>query len=394
MNGISLRSFAAPIARSILLRIVQPVLRTCPRPRERRNILLVAPNSLMLEYLIDLWEVLRSDKRLRFFVLGPFEADYEQKRLIARRIQDIRAYVGRWDLVVAADHPNGPKLNSILDGDRWPTLRIPHGIPGKRVNGEIYAFGRHSYNRKGHIRYTCMFAGSESEHAMALAMNPAFRNVVAVVGSLQDDRLLAMAESREKIRRNVGFKLEEKVVFVLSTWGRHGLFNSMGDAFLKSARKLLGEFRFVLAPHPLDYRPKPNGQRVWGDYLRSQKQYGFLIREPGEDWMPYMAACDAILTDHTALALHGTLIRRPTVTVPIPDEVVEKGSPFWYLRNISPVIRDDASDLRHRLLDALENYPSEMLSLVAERINSCPGRSAVKIRKEVYNLLNLTLLAN
>jgi CDP-glycerol glycerophosphotransferase (TagB/SpsB family) len=203
--------------------------------------------------------------------------------------------------------------------------------------------------------------------------------------------MLALTKHRDEYRRKWGFKPDEIVVFVMAGYSEDdcNLYYTVGDAVLAEAKKLLGEFRFILNVHPHEYRTKPPGQRVWGEYLRTQRQHGFVVREPHESWIPCMVACDVILTDQTSLALHGALLERPVVYAPVPDYLLEKGALVWRLREISPKIKPDASDLRDRLLEAIHNYPIEALRQLAQDINSYPGQSAERVLKEVYGLLGL-----
>jgi hypothetical protein len=383
------------LARSILLHVIQPALRFLPKPADKRDILLVCHNALTAEYLADVWNVLKADHRLRFWLLGPFVEerqgadDFVRSVLPLPRIRARRVYARKWDLVMAADHVSGVPLDDIFDRRRWPTLRIPHGVPGKRLDGELYAFGRHALDDDGNIRYTRMFVASENEKEMAVAINPRYEDVVAVVGSLQEDRLLEMARRRDTVRRQLGLGPDETVVFVLSTWGPNALFNIMGDALLGEMRRNLSAFRFMLSVHPWEYRPKPEGGRVWGEYLRTLGSEGFIIRDAGEDWMPYMAACDVILADHTALALHGVMLGRPFVYSPVPDQVVEKGSVIGDLMSISPRLKANASNLKDGLLEALNGYPAAKLKHISLKLNSLPGQAEPRVKDEVYRLVNL-----
>jgi len=387
------RRFPLLIARFVHRTFVEPLRDTCPPAASERWILLVCNHSLMAEYLAEVWHLVRADERLKFrLLLRSFVPDRSGGQEHIREQLPIpvvglwQAYVRRWDLIIAPDHVH----TALVDRCDCPTLFVPHGIQGGRLfEGEQYTFGKFAYNRRGEIRYTRMFAANEANRDIAMALNAKFADVIAVVGNLHDDQMLELAARRDDLRRNLGVQPDEKVVFVLSTWGPDCLFRTIGDAVLAEARKLQLEFRFVLNIHPLEYRPQPAGERVWGEYLRTQRQHGFLVREPTEDWMRYMVACDIVLTDHTSLALHGALLGRPPVYAPVRDELLEPGSLVWRLREIAPTIRADAADLRARLCQALNSFPKDALNRLAREINSCPGSSADRIRDELYSLLTV-----
>lgn len=365
-----------------------------PRNPDRRDILFLSGNPTMAEYLSVAWELLKHDKRLRFYM---YEHCGEKKRPDWGRVRSllpIRKITGKWpftrswDLVLTSDHRgSGQKL---VANNKWPAIFIPHGIAsGKMIDGEPYAFGQYAFDEKGRMRYSRIFASSQANKDFAVARNTLFEDVVAVVGDPHTDRLLDVNGRRDEIRLELGFGPDDTVVFVLSTWGPTSLFNTIGDALLSESRKLMDSFKFILNVHPNEYRPQPYGLRIWGEYLRTQKQYGFVIREIDEDWMPYMAACDIIITDNTSLALHGTVLGRPFVYSPLGENVVDKKGLVWRLCEMSPRLNKDASNLRECLDQALNDYPVDKLRELAGDVNSYPGESAQRMREELYAVLKL-----
>ena len=113
------------------------------------------------------------------------------------------------------------------------------------------------------------------------------------------------------------------------------------------------------------------------------------MREPEEDWMPYLVACDVLLTDYTSLALHGIILGRPAVYIPIPDDFLIEGALVWRFRELSPILKPDASNLKECLYQALNEYPTDKLRQLAEDVNSYPGQSTPRIIKELYDVLKL-----
>lgn len=375
--------------------IMRPLLKLFPRKHNERNILFNCSCALMAGHLSDIWRVLKVDPRLNIFLYDSFrndvvskDYDYIYKTLPMARVKRRWAYVRQWDLMITVDHSR----KGLLDKTRCPILRARHGVAsGKVVAGTTTTFGPKMYTDKNEIRYSKMFAVSHKNKSLAVGMNSEFNDIVKVVGDLRADKMLAMNSDRELIRQRLGFKAEEKVVFVLSTWGPDALFAKMGDVFLAEARKLIPNYRFVLSAHPHQYIPNSNGERVWGEYVRTQSQYGFDIREPQDDWMPFMVACDVIFTDQTSLAVHGALLKKPYVYSSICEKAITEGFLPWRLREISPKINDKATNLGACLNEALTAYPYEKLAKIAEDVNSYPGRAAERIREEIYEMLKLDL---
>ena len=380
--------------RWVLFRVIHPGLRRLPRLGRRRRILLLCNGTQLVDYLSDVWELINDDQDLVFclyLVHGdtrPGEVARAAQVLPVRRIDKVELYLTHWDLVMVADHVHAGTGLTYVNGFSWPTLFTNHGIPSGLVDGECYEYGKGCYDEKGRIRYTRILAASEADRRVALAMDPGLSEKVLVVGSLKGDRLVEMARTRDEIRHRLGIGRGEVLVLITSTYGPHCLFNMMGDALLVEIRRLSHLFRFALTIHPMEYRSPATGTRSWGDRLSDLRREGFLVADPGERWEPYLVASDVIVADHTSLALYGMALRRPYVYAPIPEALVGKSTLTRRLLGISPTLRPDASNLRESLVQALKEYPLEMLAELDQQLNSFPGEAKARVRQAVYELLN------
>jgi hypothetical protein len=357
---------------------------------QRRDVLLCCNDPLMADYLAPFAALFRNDPRIRFHAVFQCQGVpqdrvrhmKEQLPFPEARLPGSRSVA--WDLLVCADHC----LNTTCL--RSPVVFLGHGLHGKRLPGAAteYAFGELARNPKGRIIYRRLFVAREADATAALAEDPTWKEVVAVVGDLQNDNLLAQTARREGFRKELGFGPRDTVVFFLSTWGPHCLLHQMGDELLRQARALQNEFRFMLSAHPHEYRPQPDGQRVWGEYLRSQRQYGFIVREPSEDWIPYLVASDIVVSDYTNLVQSAALLEKPIILTPVPDDVLCQGSTTWQLRQFAPVL-NDARRLREYLVETREDYPRDKLRNLARTVHPHRGEAAERIRGEIYALLRL-----
>ena len=339
-------------------------------------------------------EILADDDRLDFRVVLPYKEErpgaiaYIQRKLPVKKVDRRLAYFMKWDLIIAVDHA----MITLVDCRLCPTIYISHGIEtGKRFDGKPYTFGRRALNHSGGVRYSRLCTSSHSNQTGGLKQNPILRGTVAVTGILRFDKVLTLLDQRETIRQTLGFEPNEKVVQVVSTHGEHCLFRTMGDAILRQARELQGEFRFIFILHPIEHRPRIDGKRDWGQYLQEQcQQRGITFLAPDEAFEPSLVACDVMLTDHTSLALYGAMLRKPLVFVPVPEDALEKDGLIWQLKEMSLVIKQDASDLRDCLLNAMNSPPSDALEDLCKEINSYPGEARDRLRKEIYGLLGIS----
>lgn len=372
------------------------IFRLLPRKSDRRDILFYPICGMMAGYLNDIWELLRDDKRLHFYLLA---GEGEKKRddwaltlkfLPVEHVSTRWAYKRSWDMILTSIHEGHGE--NLIAADRNPGVFIPHGIAAgvKYVDEEEdYPFSKLALDENEKARYARIFAASHFVRDKGIKQTPALKEAAVAVGDPHNDKMLALAERRDEIREQLGIKPKDKVVLVCSAWSPKGLYKTMGDAILTEGRKLLGDFHIILNCHPHLYRPEKDGGRIWGEYIRTQKPYGFLVREPDEDWMPYMVACDVLLTDYSSLALHGILLGRPAVYIPIPDDFLVPGALVWRYRELSPTLKPDASNLRECLYQALNDYPVDKLRELAGDVNSYPGECAQRMRKELYAVLKL-----
>lgn len=348
----------------------------------------------MVEHLAELWELLKDNQNLVFHLLlwyDPQRGEYGELERVAHKLP-IRIiglpklHLTHWDLVVTADHLashhwSGWNLFS------WPILRIPHGSVGKRIDGEVWAFGSKCYDKNRNILYKRIFVYSEHERRIAIEIDPQFSDKVEVVGNLKSERLLERSRTRDEIRNQLGVNQDETLVFMVSTYGPNCLLNTVGDSLLSEARQVCGKFRFALCIHPKEYVFKRETESDWNENLSMLKNDGFLVLESGEDWEHYMIACDVILTDHTSLSSYGVGLGKPYIFTPVPESVTEKYSLTCQLMDFSPILRPDASNLMECLMFAKNEYPLEKLAQLMEKLGYYPGEAKARARKAVYNIL-------
>ncbi len=367
---------------------------------DRWDILLHCGSAQEAQHLKLFSEIFRDDHRARFKIMvkasrkkAPSVHALIKKLLPFPEVSSLRAYLCEWDMIIGAGHA-GYQL--LLNPRNCPTIYIGHGPQNKcrpgsetTITYDQSAFKPQSiFNlyKKDQPIYSRMFEEDEKVRDLIIETIPSLNNVISVVGDMFYDNVLSEAKHREKFRRQLGIGPDETSVFVLSTWRPECLIESVGDAFLEESRRLLEEFKFIISVHPNEYVAKYPGQRVWGEYLRTQRKHGYIIREPDEDFIPHMVACDIVLTDHTCLADYAMLLQKPIICVPVNREYIWKGSITWQLYQFAPVL-SDMRNLRKTLLEAKTNYPMDKLKALANEMNPYAGQSTERIKKEIYEAL-------
>ncbi len=392
--GFLERGGLVPSIKQFLALILSLLTKVCLSLRwsRQKHILLCCNNPLMADYLTPFWELLKNDPRLLFKLVFVGRAETMEEayvnsiraKLPIPCVSSRWARIRTWDLIVLADHAFN---NAML---RSPRVYIGHGpkckvLPG---NDTEYAYGEDIYDRHGRIIYSKIFAENESDRENALQTNPELKDVVTVVGNLENDQVLDRVHDRGSIRRSLGYSPNDVAVFIISTWGEYCLWHIMGDGLLEEARNLLGEFKFILSAHPHEFRADTKSNRIWGEYLRTQRQYGFLVREPSDSWIPYMIAADIVISDYTGLIEYAVLLNKPIILTPVPDNNIWKDSIIGKIRQFAPLL-NNPKRLREYLMNALSNYPLPKLLELNKDIYCHPGEAAVRIRQEIYSLLKI-----
>jgi len=359
---------------------------------KKKRILLVANNSLMFDYVNHLRRLVDSDSRLSFVITAPSKTEFGSFAERCRsenlsRSGYLRSRLLPWDLIVFADHWIAPSFDpaskKLLVNHAISGGKIVHGLP-YRYNPDLinYPDGRRLYDR--------IFEASQEICNRVLAHQPDLTDVIAVVGDLRADQLLAMQADREEIRQRLGFEKSEIVVLVQSTWGP-SIMESMGRELIAQCRRLTKQnrYRFILSTHPKHWSGAYAEKHPWGKFLLGQEGDDFVIAKPEDDWAPLMIASDITLTDHTSLAVTYALLGKPMLYVALPEAKLVEQFPVWKLSRVLPQLSEPET-LEADLQKALTQFPADEVAAIAAEIVAYPGEAANRMTKHFYELLNLS----
>ena len=361
-----------------------------PAPkRSTRQLLFVGLNRTHANYLAAVHELIAGDERLACYlsvpprIVAPEDADAVSATLQLEHVGYLSARLRRWDLILFADQSYARHFSR-----HRRKILTNHGIAGGKTasaGGHSYRYGRLTTDRHGRPRFTRIFEASSARRDRAVDEMPQFKDVIAVVGDLNADRLLALRPRRDEFRRRLGFEARDTVVLIQSTWGPHSLMERFGPQLVAEARKLGDKYRFVFSAHPLQWGGKPAHMR---QFLLDQQSAGTPLRRPEEDFAPYMIASDLAVSDFTSLTVTYALLGKPLILIPIDDALLVEHLPAWQLVHTCPVLRAP-DELDGAITSALADYPFEQMEQITRQVNSYPGQAAERIRNEVYRLLQL-----
>ena len=368
---------------------------------DTKHILLVAHNALTAEYLAELWELLRHDRRLKFFQMIRTPSESPEDRMRAEQLLPMTALSQRivnirpWDLVVMADHP-GP-MHILADLRLHPVLRIPHGISDKKKNGANYYYdARRMRDETGRLRYSCIFESSHVSRLTAVRADPSLSDVITVVGNPRLDKIAVSIAQRGTLRATLGLSSVRPTILIASSWSANGLFLRIGDALFQQAQPLLADFEILLRPHPHLFKSDRSGGRDWRAILDHLGTLGFRISSPDQSLSDVLAVADVVVSDDiSSVSLYAAaagkrlvLVRSGSTAVNEDTCNIGEGTFIERLGHIVPTM-ENAVDLRTALDGALGSWPPPGFEEIQREINGEPGRSTTHIRNAVYRLLKL-----
>ncbi|WP_045876457.1 hypothetical protein [Pseudofrankia sp. DC12] len=374
---------------------------------QAKDVLLVAHTRLSTTYVHEYHDLLAADPRLRFWITrAPDRLDGGVTDAVAGLIRDSadrgrvvhpisfeQARSQRWDLALFGTHGSRELLR-----DDVPCVHIQHGIgAGKTALGDDFTYGptwslRQGGPHAGEPLYEIMLESSHAVRARAVRRIPRLADRIQVVGDIVADRLLQTDARRDVYRDALGIEPGQTAVLLISTWGPDGLMGPTGDRgleFLKEAVRLGDRCRILLSMHPhLWFGAGDSGPELWRRRLTQFAGSGLSICGPDESWMPYLAAADVAIIDHSSLCLYFGLLNRPTIAVPVPAESINPAAPIAALRLASPLLEQPVG-LKEAIATAIATFDPRLMPGRAD-ILAHRGASVRRIVTALYPTLGLS----
>ncbi|QFR02118.1 hypothetical protein F9278_44900 [Streptomyces phaeolivaceus] len=213
-----------------------------------------------------------------------------------------------------------------------------------------------------------------------------------VAGDPCFDQLKASAPFREKYRRALGVRPDQKIIVVSSTWGRGSILasdESDMDVLRRSLAELpADEYRVLAAVHCNAWY----GHGAWQlqTWLAPLTEHGLLLPVPDtETWKAALLAADGILGDHGSLTMYGIALGIPTVLGTFAESKIAPESPMARLGKTLPRLSAHRPFLSQIEEAAKAQRDSAELDQLRATVTSRPGESAVLLRRLFYDLLQL-----
>ncbi len=346
------------------------------KKREKYKILLFCNASAMEEHLLNYVEQVEDGPYQFFVYFGTGYVDGARHRLedtlfhgkkIVPLVYQWQMFCTYWDLIVCAD----------LDYPFWlfkgtiPLLYIGHGISNVSYDKgkTVYDYGPESYDENGEFLFDKMLEPNRRIAALMKEKDRKFADLICHTGYRFAGKIKEESQKAAWYRQQLGLPADRPVVSFFGSWNRESLFHVLGEELFDICDRLKEQYSFIFSIHPREYQEYDPQVKPMGMLVEKQREKGFIVRSPGEDWIPYIMASDVAVVDYSTMMSLAILAGKKVIVSEFPDEKVGSCSLGYQVKKTFPVLKD-AAELEQALRQVLEI--------------SAFGQMAEKFQEELY----------
>jgi len=228
----------------------------------------------------------------------------------------------------------------------------------------LYCYGEDARGSDGKPKFTKMCEANRMIMEAMREEDPDMAEVMVHTGFKFATKMERALQRRTEYRRLLGVTPNTCLVGLFGTWRESSLFHALGEGIFDACESLRAYgYQFLFSIHPNEYTQYNPPVQPMGPLVESQRKQGMLVRSPQEDYLPYMAACDIVISDFSSMAESAILARRKLIFSPYPDGMVWKRSLTARARKRLPTL--ESPDGLKFLLDAVRREPVDPFILEA-----------------------------
>lgn len=324
----------------------------------KKAILLFCQSQIMEEHLLNFMEQIEDDKEYIFYLCFgdgyPSGKKHNKVETLfrAKEIREVRQtwklYFMKWALIVCPDmdYPFWLKRGTI------PVLYIGHGSGGISYDGgeHSYDYSEASLDTKGRPIFDIMLEPNK-ETAKFMKQDPVYGKVIRSAGYRFAYKFKDASMKKAGYQRELGIPHGKKLISIWGSWNKESLFHVLGSELFGVCEELKKKnYEFIFSIHPREYQRYSDDVVPLGELVEEQTKKGFLVRSPGENWLPYMMASDIIVVDYSSMLSLAVLAGKKVILSDFPNERIWKRSMYYEIKQVFPVI-SKADELEAALQD-------------------------------------------
>ena len=298
------------------------------------------------------------------------------------------------------------RFDVYMNADPWATARLRrcarrvsffHGVAGKYDldNPNGLPMGYEFYDRVAFVNRDRM--------ARYLASGIVTPLQARLIGYPKLDRLATRRIDGHAVRASLKLDSSRRTVMYAPTYSSASSLHRAGEAIVRAAVDAGWNVIVKLHDRSLDPDPRYTDGIDWRARMRALEEPGRIAYVEGADASPFLAAADALITDHSSVGFEFLVLDRPLIVFDVPGltEAARISPDKVVLLRLAAYVVSDATSLP-RVLQAAARSPSaqsrerqriadEMffelggataraVSLIQELFESKPSTAPVKLR--------------
>ena len=363
--------------------------RVSRRTRDRKRVLFEAASPMSFTIFRSIYERLKADPRVEIWFTA-CGGVWEPEQIFGR--------FGISECIVSQSAVEWLKVDAYVNADFWDmtwlrrrTRRIHlfHGVAGK------YGLDAPVDLAPTVAAFDClMFINDDRRQRYVDAGLVADNSIAApLVGYPKLDCLVDGSLDRKRIAESLGLELSVPTVMYAPTWSPHASLNSTGEEVIERLASEGLQVIVKLHDRSYDRRARGSGGIDWAERLQQYETHRAVRIAHDPDGSPFMAASDAMVSDHSSIAFEYTLLDRPLVIIDRPDLIEHARINPEKVRQLrsAAVVAREPREVVDAVLRVLQ-HPDQLAKAraqVALNLFYKPGTATDRALSHLYRVLDL-----
>ena len=214
------------------------------------------------------------------------------------------------------------RFDVYFNADPWATARLRrcarrvnffHGVAGKYDldNPKSLPMGYEYYDRVAFVNRDRM-----SRYLTAGVVTP---QQARLIGYPKLDALATGRLDGAAVRASLGLEPSRKTVIYAPTYSPASSLHLSGEEIVRAAAAAGWNVIVKLHDRSLDPDPRYSGGTDWRARMRALEEPGRICYVEAADSSPFLAAADAMITDHSSVGFEYLVLDRPVIVFDTPD---------------------------------------------------------------------------
>ncbi|MFI9815110.1 hypothetical protein [Saccharothrix variisporea] len=277
---------------------------------------------------------------------------------------------------------------------RGPILTIAHGAGYPRIVPETTGstnsptgVARSQLVHDGRVIPAKIGLSHEEQYALVARTCPEALENCVVIGDPVADRLRASTALRERYRRALRIRPDERLVLVTSTWGPNSALAAGPDLPQRLLAELpLGGYRVALVQHW--NISQAHSRYEVAQQFRDGTRCGLITIPPHRGWQAALLAADLVVGDHGSVTFYGVALGKPLLLASDGGCEVDPASANAEVWRKARALDLDAP-LRPQVESALEDGGDPALRAITDRVLGRPGEGKALVHRVLCAMMRM-----